>query len=437
VAGIHQMGRVQFYTQALYELTMRQGLDEGLSGDALAQRVADLRTNPTADMTARARDVADTSMFQRKTQFGTYQAGLARWTDSHVMAKLMFPFTKIAFEQIRESIVKRTPLAFGSQEMRNQLLMRGSGAAFDEAWGKVIFGTGLLGGGLLWAASGGITGAGPTDPKKRSEWLLNNQPNSMTIGNLQVPIAGLGYPSKLLQLAADLWETREFTKDDDLGKAAVAYMQATLRTVLDEGFFRDVANLNDAIHDPGRNAPRYLNSIALGAIPYSSFLGQANRHILDPYSKEVEPGLAGMFQDLRARMPVTSWDIPNRPDMFGEPIPSRGVNFNRYAGDPTAQWLAQIGVGPGRLDRSMAGGVRLTEDQFHNLEQRSGQLSKQLLDAMRDSTRQLPLGMQLKMIDSLIGTARHSARIELGIQSVGSDNDIWAKAQELKLRKFQ
>jgi hypothetical protein len=441
VAAIHQFSRVVFYEQFLRRLATRQAMAEGLSGDELTGRIAKLISSPPDEMMQNAADRADTEMFQRRSSFTGPLAAISRATDNYPLAKLFFPFIKIGVEIQRETFVKRTPLGLLSPEVRGQLLMREGGAAFDEAAGKQVLGLSLLGAGVGFAATGITTGYGPTDPKARSSWLLTHQPYSVTIGNLSVPYQGLGPPGKLLQFGADLFETHHYWDEKDGAALAASYVKAVARATLDESFFTDMTSLNDAISDPGRHGARWLTGFAAGFVPYSSFLGQTNRHIIDPYSKDVSPGIEGIFDNIRARIPVASWDIPNRVDMFGEDIPSRGIYGGfmpelRWHNDPTAQWLNRIQVGPGRVDRSIWG-VRLTELQYHDLQQQSGRLSKQLLDAVREQLQGQPRGVQLKEIDRLIGEARSATRKQIAMQSIGSDNDIVAKAVKLKEQAFQ
>jgi hypothetical protein len=75
--------------------------------------------------------------------------------------------------------------------------------------------------------------------------------------------------------------------------------------------------------------------------------------------------------------------------------------------------------------------------QYHDLQQQSGRLSKQLLDAVREQLQGQPRGVQLKEIDRLIGEARSATRKQIAMQSIGSDNDIVAKAVKLKEQAFQ
>jgi hypothetical protein len=442
VAGIHQFGRVIFYEQHLQRLATRQAIDEGLQGNALSARVARLTSNPSVDMMREAADAADSDMFQRHGNFNSLTRAIEGWTDKYALAKMLFPFVKIGMEITRKQFVEYSPLGWASHEVRGDLMMRHGGAAFDEAAAKQMIGLGMLGAGVGWAMSGNITGPGPSDPKARSAWLLTHRPYSFKVGNLWIPYRGLGPQANLLEFAVDLVETHQHWDGKDGEKLANAYMKAVAHSVLSESFFRSTAALTNVFADPGRNAAGFLENLAGAVVPFSSLVGSTNRMFFDPYQKDIEPGFRGFVDGLRAKIPVASWDVPNRVDAFGNDVPSRGTVLwpqgltSRYANDPTAQWLDSLGTGPGRVDRTI-GNVRLTEDQFIDLSRMSGRLGKEFLDNARPVLQGYPRGEQLKQIDRLLNQARHLARIETKLKSMGTSNDIVAKENEIKEKALE
>lgn len=442
VAGVHQFGRVIFYEQYLQRFATRQAIDEGLEGTDLLARIHRLTSNPPEELMRAAADEADTAMFQRRGGFNSITRAIEGWTEKYAVAKILFPFVKIGMEITREQFVKRTPLGLFSHEVRGDLLGRRGGAAFDEAAAKQMLGLGMLATGVGWAMSGNITGPGPSDPKARSEWLLTHKPYSIAVGNLWVPYRGLGPQANLLEFGVDLWETQAHWDGKDGEKLAGAYMKAVAHSVLTESFFRSMATLTNVFADPGRNAPGFLENLGSAAIPFSSAVGSVNRYFIDPYQKDIEPGFRGFVDALRSRIPVASWSVPNRVDMFGNDVVARGTVLNPmslrnpYANDPTAAWLDHLGTGPGRIDRTIAG-VRLTEPQFIDLSRTAGRFGKELLDSARPMLQSLPKGVQIKEIDRILNIARGTARKQVMMQSLGTSNDIVAKATEEKLKALE
>jgi hypothetical protein len=442
VAAVHQFGRVIFYEQYLQRYATRQAIEEGLEGTDLAARIHRLTSDPPKELMRAAADEADTAMFQRRGGFNSITRAIEGWTEKYAIAKILFPFVKIGMEITREQFVKRTPLGLASHEVRGDLLGRRGGAAFDDAAAKQMLGLGMLATGVGWAMSGNITGPGPSDPKARSEWLLTHKPYSIAVGNLWVPYRGLGPQANLLEFGVDLWETQAHWDGKDGEKLAGAYMKAVAHSVLTESFFRSMATLTNVFADPGRNAPGFLENLGSAAVPFSSAVGSVNRYFLDPYQKDIEPGFRGFVDALRSRIPVASWSVPNRVDMFGNDVMARGTVLNPmslrnpYANDPTAAWLDHLGTGPGRIDRTIAG-VRLTEPQFIDLSRTAGRFGKELLDSARPMLQSLPKGVQIKEIDRILNIARGTARKQVMMQSLGTSNDIVAKATEEKLKGLE
>jgi hypothetical protein len=416
VAAIHQFSRVQFYTQHLFREIARDATERGLDGAAFDREVERLRQNPPGALMAKAADAADRDMFQQELPQGSWVRKLNQYTETHPMAKLVFPFTTIGYNIMKEALSRRTIVGLASKEIRGELAA--GGAMRDEAVAKMGIGMSIIGTGIGLGLSGVFTGPGPADPKQRSEWILTHQPNSLNIGNLSIPTLGLPPHFNLIMLGAGLAQAAQFAHKDEIDAIAKNYWTVIMHSVFDESIFHDFANLGEALSDPARNAPRWLAGFASGFVPFSSFLSQTNRHVIDPFSKETQPGIAGIWDNIVARLPYASLGLPDRRDMFGEPIPSRGMQGfgddlrQRYANDVTVQWLNRLGVGPGRLDHTIDT-IRLTPVQYDDMARISGRLSKQLLDQARPQLESMPKGMQVKEVNRLIGEARHAGRLML------------------------
>lgn len=454
VSAIHQFGLVQFYTQYLYQYATRTAIDEGLSGYALSQRIADLQSHPTPALMAEARDLAQQAMYQRVTPYGSLGRSMAAWTDRYAMTKAAFPFTKIGFEMVRETLAKRTPLGLVDSQIRQDLglgdlglgaigvrggrpgtMVRG-GAKFDEQVGKWILGTGMFAGGLFFAAQGITQGHGPDDIEESETHAGRGQPYSINIGPWSVPLGGLGAPGNLLKFAADVWEVSHHAKQQELEEMAVGYFKAVERAIFDEGFLHSAMSLFDAFKEPGKYGLRFVTNLAMGLVPYGTAISQINREWIDPYSKEIAPGLAGLFDMIRARFPGLSKNVPNKPDMFGEPIPSRGIRYTRHEDDPVYNWLKELGIYPGKIDRSVWG-VRLTEEQYNQFEQLAGMYTKEFLTgAVEGGVQDMTKGGQIWYLGRQTQRARKFARQQVAIESADKLNDIVAKAHKLRTMKW-
>jgi hypothetical protein len=439
VSAIHQFARVQFYTQELYRNAVRDSIDRGLGisareatqqargyeasyeaqmkglmngdlqGRALEREIERVSNYPTNDLINRAADEADKFVFQQRMPYQSWFAGLQRFTQDHPVAKIVFPFITVGYN-IAKQTERYSPLAPAVGEYRAALMGRSGGAGFDAAMGKVLFGTSLLGTGIGLGLAGLVTGPGPSEPKARAEWLLTHQPFSAQIGNVWVPIEGLGPHFNLLLFTAGMAQAGQYATKDEINDIAKNYWHVIMHTALNESVFHDFANLGKAIADPEREGPRWLAGVVGGVVPFSAGLSQINRHILDPHLKEVRPGLEGITDNIAARIPFVSDKLYDRRDMFGEQIPTRGFqDVTQYANDPTVQWLNRIQTGAAKIPRTLDG-VKLNPAQYDDLSRVAGRMSKNFLDQVRPQLDGLPRGIQVMEVNRLIGQARHMAR---------------------------
>jgi hypothetical protein len=439
VSAIHQFARVQFYTQELYRNAVRDALDRGLGisvkeatqravgyeasyetemkalldgdlkGRALEREIERLSNYPTNDLINRAADEADKSVFQQRMPYNSWFAGLQRFTQDHPVAKIIFPFITVGYN-IAKQTERYSPLAPLVGEYRAALMGRSGGAGFDAAMGKVLLGTALLGTGVGLGLAGIVTGPGPSEPKARAEWLLTHQPFSMQIGNVWIPLEGLGPHFNLLLFAAGMAQAGQYATKDEINDIAKNYWHVIMHTALNESVFHDFANIGKAIADPEREGPRWIAGVVGGVVPFSAGLSQINRHILDPHLKEVRPGLEGITDNIAARIPFVSDRLYDRRDMFGEQIPTRGFqDVSQYANDPTVQWLNRIQTGAAKMPRTLDG-VKLSPMQYDDLSRVAGRMSKNFLDQVRPQLDGLPRGLQVMEVNRLIGQARHMAR---------------------------
>jgi hypothetical protein len=238
---------------------------------------------------------------------------------------------------------------------------------------------------------------------------MQNQPFSMKVGNVWIPIQGLGAHFNLLTLAAGMAQAGQYATKEEINAVAKNYWSVIMHSALDESVFHDFANIGKVVADPDREAGRYISNMVGGLVPFSAGLSQLNRHILDPNQKETRPGLEGIADNILSRIPGASGSLYDRRDGFGEQIPTRGLQALPYRDDPTVQWLARLQTGPARMDHTIEG-VRLSPTQYDDLTRVSGRLGKKMLDEARPQIENAPRGMQVQEINRLLGQARHVGR---------------------------
>ncbi|MEI6283191.1 MAG: hypothetical protein WCP82_10855, partial [Alphaproteobacteria bacterium] len=174
------------YRQKINQLAYRQARVEGLEGDALGRRVASLKNTPTAPMMQEAVDFSRYQTFNR--DLGDIGRKLQSFIGSHPGLKFIAPFIRTPTNVFKYSM-ERTPFALGSlvtgrvgAEVRANLLGERGAIARDQQLARIAVGSSVMLAGYFLAASGEITGGGPTNPAERAAWLRRgNRPYSIKV----------------------------------------------------------------------------------------------------------------------------------------------------------------------------------------------------------------------------------------------------------------
>lgn len=437
VAAIHSFFKSLRYEQNIQALAYRQAMKEGLEGEPFNGRIAELTAEPSEEMMASATKDALKELFMSPNKYHSAMGALTRFTNQSILAKIVVPFMKIGSQITRNAFIERTPLGLLDQEVRDNLLGRNGGAAFDQQMGKVATGTGLIFASVGMAAEGLMTGDGPEDPSQRAIWLLNHRPNSITVGNVTVPYQGLGHLGMLMRFAANMYETAHAWTGEDGGKLAVSFVQGISKSVLDENFMRGAKDLLDAVYHPDEYGSEYVRNFVTNWMPYSVGMGQIARKV-DPYMRETkgENIVDSIFKTARAKLPYVSEGLSPRRDRFGEPIPS-GAPLPNYANDRVVQELERIPMGIGKYERKIRG-VRLTDQQYDDFVRQAGRMTKMLMNntVSIPGFAQMPVGQRQELLHNDIKVARQAIESLIIMQSEASRvNPIMSQAFNAKVQK--
>ena len=434
VAAIHSFFKSLRFEQNIQALAYRKAMKEGLEGEAFAGRIADLTSSPTEEMMESSTKDALKELFMSPNKYHSAMGALTRFTNQSLLAKIVVPFMKIGSQITRNAFIERTPLGLLDQEVRDNLLGKNGGAAFDQQMGKMATGTGLIFASLGMAAEGLMTGDGPEDPSQRAIWMLNHRPNSITIGNMSVPYQGLGHLGMLMRFSANMYETAHAWDGEDGGKLAVAFVQGISKSVLDENFMRGAKDLLDAVYHPDEYGTEYIKNFVTNWLPYSVGMSQTARKI-DPYQRETrgENIVDSIFKAARAKIPFVSEGLFPRRDRFGEPIPNGGPLPN-YANDRVVQELERIPLGIGKLEHKIRG-VTLTDQQYDDYARIAGRMTKMRLNVIvgMPGFSQIPKGIKTELMKSAIDGSRESARDLVLMQN----KSIINQANDAKIAKLR
>ncbi len=220
----------------------------------------------------------------------------------------------------------------------------------------------------------------------------------------------------LMGVAADFVELQKAMATDEKANLAALIMGSVSRNLLSKTWLRGPSDLMEAINDPTRYGPRYIQRTLGTVVPTGvSQLAQAN----DPYLREART----VLDTIRSRIPGEREKLFARRDVFGEPIKREGavgpdilspIYQSAAKNDPAIAELVRLKVTPGRLARTIRG-AELTDAEYDTYSQMAGKLMKRGLDALvaLPNWREIPEAAQAEAFADTIRKSRDMARSQV------------------------
>ena len=440
ISAFHTFSRVLAYSCEKNALAYRQAAAEGHTGTHFDARVADLMVNPTHEIMETAHQEANLGTLM--SYGGSFTKSLAAIVDriepmGIPIGKFIMPFVHISTNILEEALVKRTPLGFLSQEIRNDLAGKNGSMAQDKAAARMIAGTSLIVGVGAMVAQGKMTGSGPGDPKAKAVWQAAGwQPYSVRIGDSWYSYKRLGPLAVQLGVAADLYHVSQVAKEEDMTAAAGALVHAIAQNVLDESWIRGPADLLKAMQDEhGHFGAYWARNLVSSFTPYSVGMSQMARQA-DPYTRDARSLTDTLMQKIPAPLPYNSTNLPTRLDIWGNPLPGReglgptAVWMTHVSADPVNQELMRLQYFPSAVDKHIRG-VELDEAQHREYAALAGHITKSNFDRIVNSGmwKRLPDYQKTDALETALKTSRETARGYM----MARHREIIDKARELKL----
>jgi len=381
------LARAQAQKGIIYADAYRLAKQEGLKGDAFAERAATLRVNPTDEMIAHAQDLASEKLWQ-KTNLVTEKVGHLKELPG-MTAILPFHATPI---NLAKFAMERSPIGFGMLGVQG-LRGKATQQMVSEGVARASIGSALMAGMYGLAQQDLITGQTPSDAAERDEWArIGKQPYSIKIGDTW-------HSYQLLPIAPVLAAGPAIAdavahKDADSGNAI--YTTAALamaRAMTDQPMMQTLAQALDAVHEPEKKGGAFIEGLARSVVP--GVVGAAARA-----SDERVRNPEGPWEAILAVIPGANQLVPERQTAFGQPAERaagmRGVGglVNPFRSTPehtnlverelTRLHLPSEGyrVQPGMVGRTLQIGsepVRLTREEQATYQGAAGQLTFGLL----------------------------------------------------------
>jgi len=315
LAAGDEFAKTTLYRGQLRALATRQGIAQGLNGDALKKFIAESVTNPDAYIKSDAMEFAAYGTYTNAIEAGG--SAVQKFVAKVPAARLVVPFVRTPIN-IFKFTFSRTPLGLISQQMRDDLAA--GGVKRSQALAKLGTGTSVMMLGTDFALNGNITGAGPTDPETRSRLRSAGwRPYSIKIGDEYYSYSRFDPFATWLGMSADMteimtnYEAYDVKAQEEIDQLVTAGVAAISNQVVGKTFLQGIADMTQVLSDSKRYGPQYLQQYAGSLVP----AGVAD--IERAVSPEVEQ-VFNMMDAIKARIPGLSDAVPKRRNTYGEVI---------------------------------------------------------------------------------------------------------------------
>lgn len=421
------------FQQELNVLARRAARQEGLTGDAAAARINQLLANPTDSMIAVAEKFAEYQTFTN--MLGSAGRAIQSFANAHPTARFVLPFVRTPINLFKYS-AERSPIGFAFKEVRDNISGKNGTVARDTQIARMALGN-MVALGVGWLAYQGLISGGGPKEQEAQETLRNTgwQPYSARIGDTWYSYRRFDPFSNVIGLAADAADLSKYvlTNDDEYEKLTSMTVLAVWRNLFDKLSMRGITSLVQAVTDPDRYGDTYINGFVGSFVPAA--VSQVAR-MDDPVMREAR----SVADAIRSRIPGYRQELFPRRDRWGEPISETEIGpilTRAVNSDPVNLALRELEINKDRPQRKI-NDVELTDKQYDDYARTSGRIAKIMLDQIvTPQFRQLPRGMQVKIINNTIDTAREYGRSMVLKEALGSENDLVAKGIELQLKQLR
>ena len=377
--------KVVNYSGEIEALAVRQATKEGLNGDAMRARVAQLVENPTEEMSASAWKVAETNTFTNDLgKFGKWlQGGIAQ----HKQLRVLMPFVRTPLNILNYGAKRIPPIALAMPSTWKDL--KAGGIERDQAMARLTIGS-LTGGAVaLLASEGTITGGGPSDKAERDALYRTGwQPYSIKIGDKYHSYARFEPIGSIIGTWADFAETRELMAEGEAGDVASKIAFGVGKNFISKSYMQGLSNFVEALHDPNRYGEKYIGNLLGSIVPTG--VAQATR-IEDAYLRDAQ----SIMDSVKMRIPGARQTIPIRLNLWGQEMKTEGglgpdllspIYISTDKNDPVADEMLKIRYFPALPPRQI-GGVDLDQKQYWEYVKTAGKPAKETLDQIVTGSR--------------------------------------------------
>lgn len=295
---------------------------EGLDGDALTQRMANILNDPVNPEFTTIHNAARQESVYRtfNKPLGQYGQKIMRLRDEVPGLKYILPFVRTPIN-IAKFALERTPfnLAKVVLDFKKGKITQ---AELSDELAKPILGSIMCASAAIASLEGYITGAAPKNQTDRDlKYSYGWQPYSLYVNGKYYPYNRLEPIGSLLGMTADLVNA---TKDSEatINEKAGRIMMSVSKNLVSKTYVSSVTGILDALSDPERFGGNYIEKL-LGSVVPSGVAAMARS--VDPVIRETESPLDAV----QARIPFASKALPPKLGAFEEPAQRSGSTLSR------------------------------------------------------------------------------------------------------------
>ena len=310
----------------------------------------------------------------------------AALTSSQPALRLFFPFVKTGHNIMVYTGSHVPGLNMLLKESR-EVLMNPNADPFQKAVmkGRMAFGgMTIMTGGML-AASGMITGNGPSDPKRKKEWLKTHQPRSLKVGDKWVSLDRVEPFGLILSAVADIqYAFDSGDLEEDKAKYLSGYLMYALSANLtDRSFLQGLQPLGNLLNPKSARSLERLGLVPAEALNNFFPMAGARRalnNLLQPSMQEFNSEFDRLLSSATGGLAGDKATSHDYLDGKAVSAPSGGANallpmrVVERGTDPVRDALENIEFNSSVIIEEL-GGVKLKPDHISRLQQLMGQTS--------------------------------------------------------------
>ncbi len=242
-------------------------------------------------------------------------------------ARFVAPFIRTPINIFKAGLLERSPVAVFTKKFQQDVAA--GGATRDMALARVSMGSLTAGSVAMYAASGQITGGGPSNFKARQALEATGwKPYSIVYND---PFSGkTTYQSYqraepfayIVGATADMVEIQDYgddaldSEDERINDVSAAVVAAIAENTMNKTFLQGVSDFTKMMDDPQRYAKTWGQNLLAAQVPFSGARRDLTK-IQDPYARTAWDLTDKLKKD--SGFPGYIEDVPANLDLYGNP----------------------------------------------------------------------------------------------------------------------